>query len=240
MDTLHPVAANEQWLAQGEYNYQVAGKDSGLKENWSLHKGAGGEMIHRAKVGGFIAGTHLRQVSHLVMLADFQPVALEMSQDINGQLAHTRLDCAPTGIRQTITTENYEANAGENTTIETEISAPEGYKLFFPPVSAQGLIAQSYNFTAGGKQTLHLVSVRIQPQDALPLSLETQTLAYEYIDKHDVETPAGQFCCRHFIRYDQHMRQDLWLDEHWITVQWSVPYTEIMKWEYLLTRYQRN
>lgn len=239
MDTLHPVAANEQLLAQGEYNYQVAGKDSGLQESWTLHHSPQGEIIHRAQVGGLIAGTNLQQKSHFIMALDFRPLSLEMTQDINGQLARTQLACADTMVRQSITTENYDENAGQNTTLETEVAVPLGYKFFFPPVSAQGLIVQGYDFADGGKQAIPLVSIRIQPEDALPLSVDMQSIEYEYIEDFDVETPAGQFNCRHFIRYDQHMQQHLWIDENWITVQWSVPYSEIMKWEYLLTRYQR-
>jgi hypothetical protein len=163
-----------------------------------------------------------------------------MIQNINEQLSRTQLDCANTVIRQSITTENYEDDAGQNTTAETEIAVSAGYKLFFPPVSAQGLITQNYNFNTGGKQAFSLASIRIHPQDALPLSVEMQEIEYEYVENFDVETPAGQFNCRHFIRYDQHMQQHLWIDENWTTVQWSVPYSEIMKWEYLLTRYQRT
>ncbi|MCP4368941.1 MAG: hypothetical protein GY797_12630, partial [Deltaproteobacteria bacterium] len=78
-------------------------------------------------------------------------------------------------------------------------------------------------------------------EEGLPLSIETQTIAYEYQENNrEVETPAGQFACNHFIRYDQHMQQHLWTDENLIPIQWSVPYSEIMKWEYLLTRYQRE
>jgi len=239
MDTLHPVAANEQLLAQGEYNYQVAGKDSGLQESWVLHRLSGGETVHRAQVGGFIAGTNLKQLTHFVMSPDFRPLSLEMTQDINQQLARTHLECADSTVRQLITTENYDEDVAQNTNMATEIVVPLGYRLFFPPVSVQGLIVQGYNLDAGGKQAIPLVSIRIHPKDALPLSVELQTIEYEYIEDFDVETPAGQFTCRHFIRYDQHMQQHLWLDENWITVQWSVPYSEIMKWEYLLTRYQR-
>ncbi len=240
METLYPVAANEHLLAQGEYNYQVAGKDSGLSENWSLHTMPGETMIHRAAVKGSIARMHLKQVSQFMMRPDFQPASLEMTQNINEQLAHTRLDCLDTIVRQSITTENYEEDTGQGGAQETEIVVPAGYRLFFPPVSAQGLIAQSYDFETGGRQALPLVSIRIHPENALPLSVELQSIAYEYIEARDVETPAGQFYCRHFIRYDQHMQQHLWIDENWITVQWSVPYSEIMQWEYLLTRYQRG
>jgi hypothetical protein len=121
------------------------------------------------------------------------------------------------------------------------IDVPANYRLFFPPVSAQGFIVTGYNFKTGGRQLLPLVSVRIQPESGLPLSTEVQAIEYEYIgNDQEIETPAGQFQCRHFIRHDQHMRQHLWIDENWITVQWSVPYSAIMQWEYLLTRYQRE
>jgi hypothetical protein len=237
MDTLHPIASTEQLMAQGEYNYQVAGKDSGLKELWSLHCLPDGDMIHRAVVRGRIAAMQLKQVTHFVMAPDFRPVTLEMTQEIDDQLAHTQLNCLDRLVRQAIQTENYD----EDMTDETEVAVPADYKIFFPPVSAQGLIAQSYNFEAGGRQALPLVSIRIQPKDALPLSAEVQNIAYEYVnDDQEIETPAGQFMCRHFIRYDQHMQQHLWVDENWMTIQWSVPYSEIMKWEYLLTRYHRE
>ena len=236
METLHPFEPTEQLVAQGEYRYQVAGKDSGLKEAWSLHALPGNRLLHRAVVYGVVAAIKLKQITHFEMEPDYQPHLLEMTQNIEDEatsrIAQTKLQCSGQAVEQTIETENLSD--------EQVIEAPANYRLFFPPVSAQGFIVTGYNFRTGGRQLLPLVSVRIQPESGLPLSTEVRAIEYEYIGhSQEVETPAGQFQCRHFIRYDQHMRQHLWVDESWITVQWSVPYSEIMQWEYLLTRYQR-
>jgi hypothetical protein len=234
MDTLHPVALNEQFMARGEYNYQVAGRDSGLTESWSLHCLPEGTLIHRATVSGLIATTQIKQVTHYLMTSDYRPITLEMTQEIEGQLTHTFIQCFHESFKQIIETENEPQE-------ERVTEAPAGYHIFFPPVSTQGFIVQGYDFEVGGKQTLALVSVRVQPKEALPLSVDVQYIDYEHIDsEHEIETPAGQFMCHHFIRHDQHMKQQLWVDDNWITIQWSVPYSRIMKWEYLLTRYQRE
>ena len=237
MNTLHAVASTEQLIAQGEYNYQVAGKDSGLKEAWSLHKLSDGNLLHRAEVQGRIAGINLTQQTHFVLLPNYRPRLLEMRQNIEDEtsprIAHTTIRCFEELVVQAIET--------ENVSDKQEIEVPVGYKLFFPPVSAQGFIVTDYNFETGGRQQIALVSIRIQPESGLPLSVELQAISYEYFgNTQEVETPAGQFPCRHFIRYDQHMKQDLWVDENWMTIQWAVPYSAIMKWEYLLTRYQRE
>ena len=50
MDTLQEIGPNEQLIAQGEYNYQVSGKDSGLTESWSLHMVPDESLLHRAVV----------------------------------------------------------------------------------------------------------------------------------------------------------------------------------------------
>ena len=236
MNTLHPIEATEQLIAQGEYNYQVAGKDSGLKESWSLHRLSDTNLLHRAEVHGRIAGIKLTQLTHYALTPDYQPHRLEMRQNIEDEaaprIAHTTIRCFEKSVVQTIET--------ENVSDKQVIEAPAGYRMFFPPVSAQGFIVKGYNFEAGGRQSLPLVSIRIQPESGLPLSVEVQAIDYEYQEDEEFETPAGQFACSHFIRYDQHMQQRLWIDENWMTVQWSVPYSEIMKWEYLLTRYQRE
>lgn len=236
MNTLHPVESIEKLIAQGEYNYQVAGKNSGLKEAWSLHRLPDDNLVHRAEVYGRIAGIELTQQTHYELAAGYRPHLLEMRQNIEDEaaprIAYTTIRCSEYSVVQTIET--------ENVSDEQIIEAPAGYRMFFPPVSAQGFIVTGYNLKTGGRQTLPLVSIRIQPESGLPLSVEVQAIDYEYRNSEEFETPAGQFTCRHFIRYDQHMQQQLWVDENWMTIQWSVPYSEIMRWEYLLTRYQRQ
>jgi hypothetical protein len=176
----------------------------------------------------------IKQVSHFLMTADGRPITLEMTQEIDGQLTRSFIQCARESFKQIIGPENEPQE-------ETMTEVPAGYHLFFPPVSAQGFIVRGYDFDVRGKQTLALVSVRVQPKKALPLSVEVQYIQYEHVDsEHEIETPAGHFTCHHFIRHDQHMKQQLWVDDNWITIQWSVPYSRIMKWEYLLTRYQRE
>jgi len=234
MEILYQVGPGERLLAQGEYKYQVSGKDSGLAERWSLHDHPYGEaLIHRAEVGGLIAGFRIKQVSHFLMRPDYTPVSLEMTQVIENNPVRTIIRCGPESIEQSISSMDE---------IETQIlEVPIGYSLFFPPVSAQGFIVRRYSMERGGRQMLALVSVRIQPEAALPLSVELQAIEYQHLASHEeIETPAGQFTCHHFIRYDQHMEQQLWLDQNWVPIQWSVPYSPIMKWEYLLTRYQRE
>jgi len=237
MNTLHPVEPTEQLIAQGQYNYQVAGKDSGLKESWSLYQLPESNLIHRAEVHGRIAGIRLTQQTHFALTPGYRPHLLEMRQNIEDEaaarIAHTTIQCFEQSVVQTIET--------ENVSDKQVVEVPSGYGLFFPPVSGQGFIVTGYNFETGGRQQLPLVSIRIQPESGLPLSVEVQAIAYEYIgNDQEIETPAGQFACRHFIRHDQHMKQDLWVDDNWMAIQWSVPYSEIMKWEYLLTRYQRE
>lgn len=237
MDTSYQIGPAEQLIAQGEYNYQVAGKDSGLKEVWSLHRLPQGNLIHRARVHGVITGFELTQQSHFVLTPDYRPETLHMSQNIEdkaaARLARTTLRCGRQAVEQFIEV--------ENVSDQKTIDVPAGYGLFFPPVSAQGFILKRYNRKSGGRQPIPLVSIRIQPETGLPLSAEAQTIEYEYTGQdQEIETPAGQFHCRHFIRYDQHMQQQLWLDDAWMTIQWSVPYSPIMQWEYLLTRYQRE
>ena len=237
METLYPVAPAEQLVAQGEYSYQVAGKHSGLKEVWSLHTTLPHKrLVHRAVVQGAVAAIRLKQITHFEMTPDYRPHLLEMTQNLEDEatprIARTTLQCSEQSVEQTIETENLSD--------EQVIEVPANYCLFFPPVSAQGFIVTCYNLKAGGRQLLPLVAIRIQPESGLPLSTEVRAIEYEYIgNNQEVETPAGQFKCRHFIRYDQHMQQHLWVDDNWITIQWSVPYSAIMQWEYLLTRYQR-
>ena len=145
MNTLHAVASTEQLIAQGEYNYQVAGKDSGLKEAWSLHKLSDGNLLHRAEVQGRIAGINLTQQTHFVLLPNFRPHLLEMRQNIEDEtsprIAHTTIRCFEELVVQAIET--------ENVSDKQEIEVPVGYKLFFPPVSAQGFIVTDYNFETG-------------------------------------------------------------------------------------------
>lgn len=234
MDTLQEIGQNEQLIAQGEYNYQVSGKDSGLTERWSLHTLPEETLIHRAVVGGQVASIKLKQVTLFVMTADYRPRKLEMMQEIDGRATQTIIHCSEGTITQSIMGED---EAGKAVVIDV----PSGYGLFFPPVSAQGFILQSYDLEAGGRQSIPLVSVRIQPEQALPLSVEVQIIEYEHLSSDkEIETPAGQFACHHFVRYDQHMEQQLWVDKTRIPIQWSVPYSEIMRWEYLLTRYHRE
>jgi len=175
----------------------------------------------------------LKQVSLFVMALNYRPSKLEMTQEIDGRVTQTTIQCSKESITQSI--------IAEDETDKTVIDVPSGYGLFFPPVSAQGFILQRYNLEAGGRQSIPLVSVRIRPEQALPLSVEVQAIEYEHLSSDkEIETPAGQFACHHFVRYDQHMEQQLWLDKSWMPIQWSVPYSEIMKWEYLLTRYHRE
>jgi hypothetical protein len=233
MEMLQPVGPEEQLLAQGEYDYQLSGRRSGLSESWSLHRLPEGGYIHRATVGGRISTLRIKQTSHFVLTPQHRPDRLEMRQDIDGDVTHSTILCQPTTVEQSIVRED----GSERKTFEV----PAGYALFFPPVSAQGFILQSYDMTLGGRQPLSLVSVRVQPENNLPLAIDLQTIDYEEINhQEEIETPAGQFRCRHFIRYDHHMEQHLWLDELQVVLQWSVPYSPIMKWEYLLTRYQRK
>ena len=236
MNTLHSIESTEELIAQCEYNYQVAGKDSGLKEFWSLHKLPDDNRVHRAEVYGRIAGIKLTQLTYYVLTSGYRPHLLEMRQNIEDEAApritYTTIRCFEKSVEQTIKT--------ENVSDKQVIEAPAGYRLFFPPVSVQGFILTAHNFETGGRQTLPLVSIRIQPESGLPLSVEIQAIDYEFLKNEEVETPAGQFACLHFIRYDQHMQQHLWVDENRIPIQWSVPYSEIMKWEYLLVRYQRE
>jgi len=237
MDPLHPIAATEQLVARGEYKYEVAGKDSGLGELWTLHRLPDGNLIHRARVGGRIAAMELTQQTHFVLTASYQPYSLEMHQNIEDKAAarpaRTIIRCFEESIVESIET--------EAVSDKQVVEVPAGYGLFFPPVSAQGFVLPRYNLEAGGRQALPLVSIRIQPEDGLPLSVEVKTIEFEYTgNDREIETPAGQFSCRQFTRYEQHMQQQLWLDQNWITVQWSVPYSPIMQWEYLLTRYQRS
>jgi hypothetical protein len=237
MDILHPIDSTEQLIAQGEYNYQISSKDSGLREFWSLHKLPDGTLVHRAEVHGSITLLSLTQQSHFVLTPGYQPYSLQMSQNIQdkaaARIARTTIRCFEQSVMQTIETENLSD--------KKVIEVPSAYSLFFPPVSAQGFIVANYDLETGGRQHLPLVSIRIQPESGLPLSVEMQTIDYEYQENdREIETPAGQFACYHFVRYDQHMEQHLWVDQNWIAIQWSVPYSEIMKWEYLLTRYHRE
>ena len=234
MDTLQEIGPNEQLIAQGEYNYQVSGKDSGLTETWSLHMLPEETLIHRAVVSGQVASIKLKQVTLFIMTPNYRPSKLEMTQEIDGRVTRTTIHCSEKSITQSI--------IAEEETDKAVLEVPTGYGLFFPPVSAQGFILQSYDLEVGGRQPIPLVSIRIQPEEALPLSIEVQTtIEYEHLSSDkEIETPAGQFACHHFVRYDQHMEQQLWVDKTWIPIQWSVPYSEIMKWEYLLTRYHRE
>lgn len=233
METLQPVGPDEQLLAQGEYDYQLSGKRSGLTEAWSLHRSPEGTYIHRATVGGRISTLRIKQITHFVLTSQYQPSQLEMQQEIDGDMTHSTILCQPTSVEQSIVREDGSA--------QKTVEVPAGYALFFPPVSAQGFILQSYDRNLGGRQPLSLVSVRVQPENNLPLAIDLQTIEYEQVNHHEeIETPAGQFRSYHFIRYDQHMEQHLWLDDLRVVLQWSVPYSPIMKWEYLLTRYQRK
>ncbi|MEM7346726.1 MAG: hypothetical protein AAF485_20980 [Chloroflexota bacterium] len=189
-------------------------------------------MIHRAEIGKQVAAIKLTQITQLTLTPAHRPLQLKMEQTIDEETSYTRLTCTDTQIEQMIT-------VGDQTeTLYLDI--PSNYGLFFPPVSAHGFILNAYDREKAGRQTVSLVSLRIRPEGALPLSAEIQPVEYEYIKDTEVETPAGQFACQHFIRYDQHMAQDLWLDAHGITIQWTVPYSPIMKWDYLLRRYQRT
>lgn len=232
MNHLQQPDATEKLVAQGKYNYQVADKFSGLTEQWSLHHLPDGRLVHRAEVKGAIADITLNQLSHLVMSADHQPQELMMSQRVSDNWAETYLKCQPQQIIQAITI--------EGKTTETVIEVPANYSLFLPPVSAHGFILRQYDFPVGGKQKLPLASVRMQPQGDLSLSIEVIPITYEYLNDEEIETPAGQFACQQFMRYDQHMEQRLWLDQTNTVIQWNVPYSPIMKWNYLLVQYQRE
>src|SRR5262245_44854314 len=102
MEILYQVTSSEQFLAQGEYKYQVSGKASGLTERWSLHGLPGRGMVHRAEVGGFIAGFRLKQVSHFLLTPAYQPDSLEMTQMIGGDTTRTLIRCTPESIEQEI------------------------------------------------------------------------------------------------------------------------------------------
>jgi hypothetical protein len=237
METIHPIGPDEQLMARGEYVYRVSGKDSGLTERWIIHRTAGQSLVHRAVVAGSIAGLTLHQVSHFALAAAYRPQWLEMRQIIGDgtaeRLTHTLIRCFEKGIEQSI-------RSGERNE-QQRLELPAGYSLFFPPVSAHGFIVGSFDRTAGQRQARTLVSVRIQPQVGLPLSVEPQSIDYELAGEAEaVETPAGKFTCRRFIRYDQHMEQQLWLDDQHTVIKWAVPYSAIMQWEYVLTRYYRE
>ncbi len=232
MRALHKVTPNEQLVAQGEYKYQLVGKPSGLKEFWSLHRTTEGDLVHRAEVRGQAAAIKVKQMTYLVLTADYRPKQLEMRQQISENEARTKIICHETTVAQTITIDQ------EKT--KSKVEVPSGYSLFLPPVSAHGFILQRYDMQAKGRQALPLVNVRIQPKGGLSLSVESVSMDYEYLNDEEIETLAGRFACRHFMRYDQHMEQQLWLDQNGLVIQWSVPYSPIMKWDYLLVKYQRE
>ncbi len=231
MKTLHEIALYEQLVAQGAYQYQLVGKASGLKEYWSLHQTADEGFTHRAEVYGKTAAIQVKQISHLNLTPDYRPQRLEMYQRIADNESSTTIICYEQAIVQTIKI--------DGKTTETTMEVPPHYNLFFPPVSAHGFILRHYDFQIGGRQALPMVNVRIQPENGLALSVETRLTEYEYLNDEEIETPAGQFACRHFIRHDQSMQQHLWQDKAGLVIHWSVPYSQIMKWEYLLVNYQR-
>ena len=222
----------KQSVAQGKYNYQLAQHDSGLTETWTLQRSANGLLEHQAQVNGRVGLVRLKQNTQLRMTAEYRPQYLEMTQQLNENEAQTTLHFTDDLITQTITV------AGE--THEAVLEVPINYALFLPPVSLQGFILRQYDQVAGGRQTLNLVSLRMQPEDNLPLSVTIRPVDYEYCNDEEIETLAGQFACRHFRRYEQHMEQDLWIDKDDVVIQWSVPYSPIMKWDYLLVQYQRG
>jgi hypothetical protein len=126
MEILYQVGPGERLLAQGEYKYQVSGKDSGLAERWSLHDHPHGrELIHRAEVGGLIAGFRIKQVSHFLMRPDYAPVSLEMTQVIEGNAVRTIIHCGQASIEQSI------SSVDET---ETQFSAGIGPGLYCPQV----------------------------------------------------------------------------------------------------------
>src|SRR5262245_49767224 len=132
METLHKIGADEQLLAQGEYDYQLAGKKSGLTESWSLHRLPDGSQIHRARAGGRITTMRIKQLTHLVLTPQNRPERLEMKQEIDGDVTHTTIVCHPTGVEQSI--------MREDASDQSAVEVPAGYALFFPPVSAQGFV----------------------------------------------------------------------------------------------------
>lgn len=237
METIYPIGPDEQLVARGEYVYRVSGKDSGLTERWIIHRTPDQTVVHRAVVAGSIAGMTLHQISHFVLTAARRPQQLEMRQVIGDgsaeRLTQTLIRCFDRAVEQSIT-------AGQQQE-QHRLDLPAGYHLFFPPVSAHGFIIGSFDETRPGRQPRILVSVRIQPQQALPLSIEAQSIDYELAGEGEaIETPAGKFTCRRFVRYDHHMEQQLWLDNQNTVIKWAVPYSEIMQWEYVLTRYYRE
>ncbi|MDM8528190.1 hypothetical protein QUF58_08245 [Anaerolineales bacterium HSG24] len=232
MKQLHDINQQEQIIAEGYYNYQLAERNSGLKERWSLHYQLDMGYIHRAEVWGQVGAIRIKQVTHFAMTDDYHPKLLEMAQRIadNSEVS-TQLVCGANGLRQSISM--------DEETSEKQFDLPENYTIFFPPVSAHGWILRQYDHDEAGRQSLPLVCVRMQPQDDLSLSIELRPIIYEFINEEEFETPAGQFPCRHYIRYDQHMEQKLWIDKNDMVIQWTVPYSPIMKWDYMLTKYRR-
>jgi hypothetical protein len=49
---LHPVAAQERFIARGEYRYQRDGDNLRLSERWTLHQVAGGAFLYRVDEDG--------------------------------------------------------------------------------------------------------------------------------------------------------------------------------------------
>jgi hypothetical protein len=228
MNRLYEIDTQEKLIAQGKYNYLLVGRNSGLKEEWSLHYNPEVGLIHRAEIRGRAGAIRLKQMTHFIMDSDYHPKQFEMSQDISGNETFTKLVCND-DIHQSITVDE------KNT--EFIIEVPEKYSLFFPPVSAQEFILRQYDMLTKGQQTMPLACVRIQPEEGLSLSIEMRPIIYEFIDEEDIETPVGKFSCYHYIRYDQHMEQQLWTDHEYRVIKWAVPYSPIMKWEYLLVEY---
>lgn len=231
MNVLHNITPSEALVSQGTYNYRLANRTSGLKEEWSIHQ-HDDELIHRAEVSGRIGQIALRQLTHLSVGRDYRPKRLEIHQTINSNEAKTQVVFSADTLEQSID------DNGETSLITLPLPAKFG--LFFPPVSGQGFILHNYDDETGGRQDIPMLTVRMQPFDAPSLSIELRQVSYEYIAHEEVETLAGQFACRHFKRHDETMTQDLWLDEAGMVVQWNVPQSEIMTWEYVLTQYQRN
>lgn len=232
MNRLHSITPQESLVSQGIYNYRLANRNSGLKESWTIHQLHDSEIIHRAEISGRIGQIALKQLTHLSMSHDYRPKLLEISQNINTNEAKNRVTFSADSLEQSI------VDNGESSLITLPLPAKFG--LFFPPVSGQGFILHHYDDEAGGRQAIPLMTVRMQPFDAPSLSIELRQVSYEYINHEEIETLAGQFACRHFKRHDETMTQELWLDEAGMVIQWNVPQSEIMTWEYILTQYQRD
>jgi len=233
MQQLHAPSSEETLIVQGQYNYQLVNRDSGLKEKWSVHHHqANDSLIHRAEIRGVVGQIALKQMIQTEFSMDYRPQRFEMKQTLNENQAETEIQFFETSLHQKVRENKEQA--------ELTLDVPERFGFFYPPVSGQGFLFQHYNFEQGGRQTMPFLSVRIQPVDGPALSVELRHIDHELQGSEEIETPAGQFACRYIKRYEEQMEQQLWIDDSNVVIHWRVPYSVIMTWDYLLTHYQRH